>query len=83
MGGNKSKCKEAGQRPRSLDGITGPGGSLHYPSQIPSKSALMGESGRGEQPPKQAELPLFGGVNPSGIPSAGHQSGHLAGMTSG
>ncbi|XP_023652486.1 proto-oncogene tyrosine-protein kinase Src-like [Paramormyrops kingsleyae] len=78
MGGNKSKCKEAGQRPRSLDGITGPGGSLHYPSQMPSKSALTGDSGRGEQPPN-TELPLFGGVNPSGIPSSGTQSGHLAG----
>nr|XP_043894133.1 proto-oncogene tyrosine-protein kinase Src isoform X2 [Solea senegalensis] len=74
MGGSKSKPKESGQRPRSLDGNHSSGGGIgghhlnsNQQSLTPNRSPAM-DGGLGGSP-GNAELALFGGVDNNSITS--------------
>ncbi|KAJ8391311.1 hypothetical protein AAFF_G00090980 [Aldrovandia affinis] len=84
MGGTKSKPKDQGQRSRSLDGAISAGSTHHLgPAQqtlTPNRSPTMDRNRRGNQPvTSNAELALFGGVDPMGGVTSPHRGGTLAG----
>ncbi|XP_036388722.1 LOW QUALITY PROTEIN: proto-oncogene tyrosine-protein kinase Src [Megalops cyprinoides] len=84
MGATKSKPKDPGQRSRSLDGTIGSGSTHHLgPAQqtlTPNRSPAVDGSRRGTQPvTNNAELALFGGVDPVGGVTSPQRGGPLAG----
>uniref|UniRef100_A0A8C9TJ85 Tyrosine-protein kinase n=1 Tax=Scleropages formosus TaxID=113540 RepID=A0A8C9TJ85_SCLFO len=79
MGATKSKPKDLGQRPRSLDGTIGPFAGFN-PSQASSRAPASGDGGWVEQPPtKKPEMFIFGGVDPNESLNPPQQSSQLAG----
>ncbi|XP_061112933.1 proto-oncogene tyrosine-protein kinase Src isoform X2 [Conger conger] len=84
MGGTKSKPKDLGQRSRSVDGgISGVSSHHLAPAQhttTPNHSPAMEHSRHAAHPAtNNAELALFGGVDPMGGITSPHRGGPLAG----